>query len=331
MGGLISLLRDIKTIYKDLKVTLKLTARIVLKVHGIVDDVEHTVQELKAAVKGLSAKISPENGSGEVAFDALVENVESKATMLKTSLIEATSQVFNEDLLKNTQQKWDKVMEYSRQSSEALTNIIASTSFYTSVVQGASDAERTGVEEKNISLLELKEKEEEDEKSNAQSNQAIVPVFKEPRSTLSSVEEDVRDFEILPSFDLMDSFWKCDTGCFNIDCVDLQQLPARQQRNGEVNGQLRKRKTKKRNGKSAKLCKKTGISGTSSGHTPVKYHNHKQKRPRENIALEVIFLIALLVEGAAMSNNNLLTRERLLNESNYGSYSTAAEILELDD
>lgn len=330
MGGLISLLRDIKTIYKDLKVTLKLTARIVLKVHGIVDDVEHTVQELKAAVKGLSAKISPENGKGEVAFDALVENVESKAIMLKTSLIEATSQVFNEDLLKNTQQKWDKVMEYSRQSSEALTNIIASTSLYTSVVQGASDAERAGVEEKNISFLELKEKEEEDEKSNAQSNQAIVPIFNGPRSTLFGVEED-RDFEILPSFDMMDSFWKCDIGCFNIDCVDLQQLPARQQRNGEGNGQLRKRKTKKRSGKSAKLCKKTGISGTSSGHTPVKYHNHKQKRPRENIALEVIFLIALLVEGAAMSNNNLLTRESLWNECNYGSYRSAAEILELDD
>lgn len=331
MGGLISLLRDIKTIYRDLKVTLKLTARIVIKVHGIVDDVERTVQELKTAVKGVSAKISL-NGSDEVAFDALVENVESKAVMLKTSLIEATSQVFNEDLLKHTQEKWDKVMEYSRQSSEALTNIIASSSFYTSVVQGASDAAAsTGVGEKNISFLDVKEKEEEDEKSNAPSNQAIVPVFNEPPSTISGVtEEDVRDFEILPSFDMMDSFWKCDIGCFNIDCVDLQQLPARQQRNGEVNGQLRKRKTKKRSGKS-KLSKKTGISGTNSGHTPVKYHNHKQKRPRENIALEVIFLIALLVEGAAMSNNNLLARERLWNECNYGSYSSAAEILELDD
>ena len=38
MGSFISLLRDIRTVYRDLKVTLKLTARIVLKVHGI--DVE---------------------------------------------------------------------------------------------------------------------------------------------------------------------------------------------------------------------------------------------------------------------------------------------------
>lgn len=84
MGGLISLLRDIKTVYKDLKVTLKLTARIVLKVHSIVEDVEQTVQELKAAVKGLSSKVHPQDGTaGEVAFEALVESVESKAISLK--------------------------------------------------------------------------------------------------------------------------------------------------------------------------------------------------------------------------------------------------------
>ena len=64
MGSFISLLRDIRTVYRDLKVTLKLTARIVLKVHGIVEDVEQTVQDLKAAVKGLSSKIQPQDGMG---------------------------------------------------------------------------------------------------------------------------------------------------------------------------------------------------------------------------------------------------------------------------
>lgn len=33
-------------------------------------------------------------------------------------------------------------------------------------------------------------------------------------------DEEVWDFEIL-FLEIMDSFWKCDIGCFNIDCVDF--------------------------------------------------------------------------------------------------------------
>lgn len=40
MGGLISFFCDIKIVYKDFKVILKFFVRIVVKVYGIVDDVE---------------------------------------------------------------------------------------------------------------------------------------------------------------------------------------------------------------------------------------------------------------------------------------------------
>ena len=332
MGGLISLLRDIRTVYKDLKVTLKLTARIVLKVHGIVDDVEHTVQELKAAVKGLSSKINPQDGMGEVAFNALVENVESKATLLKTALIEATSQVFNDDLIRNTQEKWDKVVQYSRESSEVLANIVANSSNY---ISGQHASERGKAINETVVLSGVKESDKEDEESKDENNRVLVPVFKAPPSTPNKIEEDLldREFEILP-LDIMDSFWKCDIGCFNIDCVDFQQLPSRRQRNSEVGAQLRKKKTKKRDKKSAKFGKKTGAraGATGSVHTPAKYHHNKQKQPREHVALELIFLIALLVEGVAMSNSDLsAARGSTWNECNYGGYSRVAQIIELDD
>lgn len=335
MGGLISLLRDIKTVYKDLKVTLKLTARIVLKVHSIVEDVEQTVQELKAAVKGLSSKVHPNDEMGEVAFGALVESVESKAISLKTSLVEATSQVFNEDLVRNTQEKWDKVMQYSRQSSEALANIMANSSF-TVIGHQVNGSEPMNTLEETISLSDVRENNQRNEQvGNCENDRALVPVFGENLPGIRE-EEEIPDFEILP-LDIMDSFWKCDIGCFNIDCVDFRQLPTCC-KSDEASSQPRKKKAKKRIKKS-KSIKKAALGTSSSSkapsrerdQTPAKYHSKNSKHPRENVALELIFLLAVLVEGVAMSNSDLLVRGNVWNEPNRSSWNRTAEIIELDD
>jgi len=326
MGSFISLLRDIRTVYRDLKVTLKLTARIVLKVHGIVEDVEQTIQDLKAAVKGLSSKIQPQDGMGEVAFEALVESVETKAISLKTSLIEATSQVFNEDLVRNTQEKWDKVMQYSRQSSEALANIVANSSFNV-IGQRVDGSQLANTVEEAVSLSHIRENE-----SSNNNDQALVPIVLEKLPGITDGEE-IRDFEVLP-LDLMDSFWKCDIGCFNIDCADFRQLPTPRQQ-GESSSHSKKKKTKKRSRRPSKSGKKAAASASSSGKTTSREHNqtparyHKNRRqPRENVALELIFLIAILYEGVTMSDNDLLVRGNTWNETNR---RRAAEIIELDD
>ena len=334
MGSLISLLRDIRTVYRDLKVTLKLTARIVLKVHGIVEDVEQTVQDLKAAVKGLSSKIQPQDGKGEVAIEALVESMETKAISLKTSLIEATSQVFNEDLVRNTQEKWDKVMQYSRQSSEALANIVANSSFNV-IGHQVNGSQLANTMEEAVSLSRIMENELSNETvGNFNNDQALVPVFMEKLSSIPD-DEEIQDFEILP-LDIMDSFWKCDIGCFNIDCVDFRQLPTTRQL-GETSSHSKKKKTKKRMKKPSKSGKKATLSASSSGktasrerdQTPARYHHRNRSRqPRQNVALELIFLIAILYEGVAMSDNELSVRGNAWNETNR---RRAAEIIELDD
>lgn len=333
MGSLISLLRDIRTVYRDLKVTLKLTARIVLKVHGIVEDVEKTVQDLKAAVKGLSAKIQPQDGMGEVPFESLVESVETKAMSLKTSLIEATSQVFNKDLVRNTQEKWDKVMQYSRQSSEALADIVANSSFNV-IGHQVNDPQLTNTIEDTISLSRIRENELSNETiGNFNNDQALVPAFVDALPGITD-DEEIRDFEILP-LDIIDSFWKCDIGCFNIDCADFRQFPTTRQ-HGETSSHSKKYKTKKRIKKPSKSGKKATVSARSSGkptsrkldQTPAKYHQRNRRQPREKIALELIFLIAILYEGVAMSDNDLSVPGNAWNKTNR---RRAAEIIELDD
>ena len=326
MGSFISLLRDIRTVYRDLKVTLKLTARIVLKVHGIVEDVEQTVQDLKAAVKGLSSKIQPQDGMGEVAFEALMESVETKAISLKTSLIEATTQVFNEDLVRNAQEKWNKVIQYSRQSSEALANIVANSSFNV-IGQHVDGSQLANTIEEAVSLSHIRENE-----SSNNNDQALVPIVMEKLPGITD-EEEIRDFEVLP-LDLMDSFWKCDIGCFNIDCADFRQLSITRQQ-GESSSHSKKKKTKKRSRRPSKSSKKAAASASSSGkttsrehsQTPARYHKNR-RQPRENVALELIFLIAILYEGVTMSDNDLLVRGNTWNETNR---RRAAEIIELDD
>lgn len=333
MGSLISLLRDIRTVYRDLKVTLKLTARIVLKVHGIVEDVEKTVQDLKAAVKGLSAKIQPQDGMGEVAFEALVESVETKAISLKTSLIEATSQVFNKDLVRNTQEKWDKVMQYSRQSSEALADIVANSSFNV-IGHQVNDPQLANTIEDTISLSRIRENELSNETNgNFNNDQALVPAFIDALPDIT-YDEEIRDFEILP-LDIIDSFWKCDIGCFNIDCADFRQFPTTRQ-HGETSSHSKKNKTKKRSKKPSKSGKKATVSARSSGkstsreldQTPAKYRQRNRRQPREKLALELIFLIAILYEGVAMSDNDLSVPGNAWNKTNR---RRAAEIIELDD
>jgi len=295
-------------------------------VHGIVEDVEQTIQDLKAAVKGLSSKIQPQDGMGEVAFEALVESVETKAISLKTSLIEATSQVFNEDLVRNTQEKWDKVMQYSRQSSEALANIVANSSFNV-IGQRVDGSQLANTVEEAVSLSHIRENE-----SSNNNDQALVPIVLEKLPGITDGEE-IRDFEVLP-LDLMDSFWKCDIGCFNIDCADFRQLPTPRQQ-GESSSHSKKKKTKKRSRRPSKSGKKAAASASSSGKTTSREHNqtparyHKNRRqPRENVALELIFLIAILYEGVTMSDNDLLVRGNTWNETNR---RRAAEIIELDD
>jgi len=305
-------------------------------VHGIVEDVERTVQDLKAAVKGLSSKIQPQDGIGEVAFEALVESVETKAISLKTSLIEATSQVFNEDLVRNTQEKWDKVMQYSRQSSEALATIVANSSFNV-FGQHVNGSQLANTVEEAVSSSPIEQKESSNERGrNFDNDQALVSVFMEKLPGIRD-DHEIRDFEILP-LDIMDSFWKCDIGCFNIDCADFRQLPTTR-RQDEKSLHSKKRKAKKRSRRPSKSGKKAAASAGSSGKTTVREHSqtparyHKNRRqPRENVALELIFLIAILYEGVAMSHNDLAMRGDAWNETNRGSWRrAAAEIIELDD
>jgi len=47
--------------------------------------------------------------------------------------------------------------------------------------------------------------------------------------------------------------------------------------------------------------------------------------------LELIFLIAILYEGVAMSDNDLSMRGNAWDETNRGGWTRAAEIIELDE
>ena len=336
MGGLLSLIRDVKTIYRDLKITLKLSARIVLKVHGIVDDVEQTLQELKEAVKRLSQRISPtHDGKDEVGFHSMVENVESKAILLKTSLIEATSHLLNEGLLRSTQDKWDKVMQYSKQSTEAFANIIKNSSWDLRR-EDANDPQEVNLQrEPAPPMFDGKEEKTKKLEESFDCNGAVSATSEAPVVLLSGkIEQDFLDFEVLP-FEIVDSFWKCDIGCFNIDCADFQHLPRSLMTTGQENETLREKKTKKRIRHGGRMPTKFGkkiSSSKSSQHVPTnieKYNHTKRNKSKENVALELIFLIAVLVEGAAISNRERLHRENLWRESTSGC--GAAEIIELDD
>lgn len=336
MGGLLSLIRDIKTVYRDLKITLKLSARIVLKVHGIVDDVEQTLQELKEAVKRLSQRISPtQDCKDEIGLDSMVENVESKAILLKTSLIEATSHLFNEGLLRSTQDKWDKVMRYSKQSSEAFANIITNSSRdlrrETANVSQKANLRR----EPAPPMFDGKEEEMKKLEESFDCNGAVSAISEAPVVLQGGkIKQDFLDFEVLP-FEIVDSFWKCDIGCFNIDCIDFQHLPRSLLITGQESETIRKKKMKKRirhDGRMPTECAKKISSSKSSQHVPSnveKYNHPERNKSKENMALELIFLIAVLVEGAAVSNRDRLLQGNLWREGSNGC--GAAEIIELDD
>ncbi|XP_015761437.1 PREDICTED: uncharacterized protein LOC107340587 [Acropora digitifera] len=335
MGGLLSLIRDIKTVYRDLKITLKLSARIVLKVHGIVDDVEQTLQELKEAVKRLSQRISPtQDSKDEIGLDSMVENVESKAILLKTSLIEATSHLFNEGLLRSTQDKWDKVMRYSKQSSEAFANIIANSSRDLRR-ETANDSQKANLpRDPAPPMFDGKEEEMKKLEERFDCNGAASAISEAPVVLQSGkIKQDFLDFEVLP-FEIVDSFWKCDIGCFNIDCIDFQHLPRSLLMTGQESESIRK-KMKKRirhGGRMPTECAKKISSSKSSQHVPSnveKYNHPERNKSKENMALELIFLIAVLVEGAAVSNRDRLLRGNLWKEGSNGC--GAAEIIELDD
>jgi hypothetical protein len=110
MGSFISTIRDVKLILKDLKITLKFTAKIVLKVHAIVEDVEQTVQELKTTVSNLSARLPTQTATQEKLLDEtsatylneVVQSIETTAESVKISLANAVSVLASDDLLKNT-------------------------------------------------------------------------------------------------------------------------------------------------------------------------------------------------------------------------------------
>lgn len=116
MGGIITTIRDLKVVLRDLKITLKYTAKIVLKVHGIVDDMEQTMQDLKQTVNGLSSRLpkSPCHKSIDEASMAyvtdVVHTIESKAESVKASLSNAVAVLTSDDLIKNTSTAWENLV-----------------------------------------------------------------------------------------------------------------------------------------------------------------------------------------------------------------------------
>ena len=101
-------------------------------------------------------------------------------------------------------------------------------------------------------------------------DRAVVPVFCEELH-YSLDEEEIRDFEILP-LDVMDSFWKCDIGCINIDCVDFHQLATSQQASTSLS---RKKNSKNRSKNRAKYVKGSASGFGSSGKT-----DHQERTTR---------------------------------------------------
>lgn len=124
MGGIISTIRDLKVILKDLKITLKFTAKIVLKVHGIVDDMEHTMQDLKNTVNGFSSRLpkSPSHCDDvdplSIAYiNDVVNSIEHKAESVKASLANAVTSLTKDDLMGNTCHAWEALVSNKRLSS----------------------------------------------------------------------------------------------------------------------------------------------------------------------------------------------------------------------
>jgi len=107
MGGIISTIRDLKVILKDLKITLKFTAKIVLKVHGIVDDMEHTMQDLKNTVNRLSSRLPKSPAHNKIDqpsityINGMVNSIENKAESVKVSLANAVAALTKDDLTGN--------------------------------------------------------------------------------------------------------------------------------------------------------------------------------------------------------------------------------------
>ena len=55
------------------------------------------------------------------------------------------------------------------------------------------------------------------------------------------------------------------------------------------------------------------------------------KQRRETVALELIFLAAILVEGLAMSDSNVPVVENMWSDRIRSNWSHSGEIIELDD
>ncbi|KAK3697869.1 hypothetical protein QZH41_001710 [Actinostola sp. cb2023] len=139
MGGIISSIRDVKVILRDLKITLKFTAKIVLKVHGIVDDMEQTMQELKETVNGLSSRLpksaSQENILDEAStatyVDEMVHTIETKAESVRASLSSAVAVLTSDDLITNTSSAWENLVGHKN-----LTDVMSK---WASVPDGIGD------------------------------------------------------------------------------------------------------------------------------------------------------------------------------------------------
>ncbi|EDO43883.1 predicted protein [Nematostella vectensis] len=121
MGAIVSTIRDIKTIMRDLKVTLKYTSKVVLKLHAIVDDVENTVQDLKNTVRSLTVRVANTPPlpaalqysrdstcyDSSASIDSLLQSVENKADSVKSTVATAVGGLVNDDLLKTTLRNWE--------------------------------------------------------------------------------------------------------------------------------------------------------------------------------------------------------------------------------
>ena len=121
MGGIITAVRDMKTIIRDLKVTLKITVKVVLKVHKIIDDIEETVNDLKSTVTVISSKVCRQTETERAQTglspsckatlrDNILENIEAKAGSFKTSVMTTVGSVMAEETFGNVVGKWRRVL-----------------------------------------------------------------------------------------------------------------------------------------------------------------------------------------------------------------------------
>lgn len=206
MGGFISTIRDFKVILRDLKITLKFTAKIVLKVHGIVDDVENTVQELKTTVSNLSARVPTQTTSQEklmeekasVYLNEVAQCIETTADSVKTSLANAISVLTSDDLLKNTSDAFENLVNHSG------TNLSGVMARWASIPDGIGDLVRQDcislkdyAQSSNVMSLKAKTSEKIDENQLTCKTLSAKVNELDSKDDISGTNDSGNDFELV--------------------------------------------------------------------------------------------------------------------------------------